>query len=107
MAVLAACKVSWCRQARRPTGPQLLVPASLTRRRRCRARPRRQQLASARGAPPCTGSILFQRGIYPQDTFIQKKHYGLAMMVTKDDGLLAYLTNVTKQMTGAPRWPLP
>lgn len=44
-------------------------------------------------------SILFQRGIYPQDTFQQKKHYGLSMMVTKDDGLLAYLNNVTKQMT--------
>ncbi|KIY97980.1 Mitotic spindle assembly checkpoint protein MAD2A [Monoraphidium neglectum] len=44
-------------------------------------------------------SILYQRGIYPQETFQQKKNYGLAMMVTKDDGLLAYLTNVTKQMT--------
>jgi hypothetical protein len=43
---------------------------------------------------------LYQRGIYPQETFQQKKNYGLAMMVTKDDGLLAYLTNVTKQMTG-------
>ncbi|KAI8463983.1 MAG: DNA-binding protein [Monoraphidium minutum] len=44
-------------------------------------------------------SILYQRGIYPQETFQQKKQYGLAMMVTKDDGLLAYLTNVTAQMT--------
>jgi hypothetical protein len=50
--------------------------------------------------PSSAPSILYQRGIYPQETFYQKKNYGLAMMVTKDDGLLAYLTNVTKQMTG-------
>lgn len=54
--------------------------------------------ACTHSALPC--SILYQRGIYPQETFQQKKHYGLSMMMTKDDGLLAYLSNVTKQMTG-------
>lgn len=56
-------------------------------------------------APPPSSprrrSILYQRGIYPQETFAQKKHYGLAMVVTKDDGLAAYLANVGRQMTGA------
>jgi hypothetical protein len=46
-------------------------------------------------------SILYQRGIYPQDTFAQKKQYGLAIMVTKDDGLSGYLATVARQMTGA------
>lgn len=56
--------------------------------------------------PPPRRSILYQRGIYPHETFVQKKQYGLAMMVTKDDGLLAYMSNVTKQMSGARLRPV-
>lgn len=39
-------------------------------------------------------SILFQRGIYPPDTFQHVKKYGLAMLVTSDTGLRAYLSQV-------------
>ncbi len=77
--------------ARRARGAALWRPAAAPRLHPPRPPARRRR------------SILYQRGIYPQDTFAQKKHYGLAMMVTKDDGLLAYLTNVGAQMTGARR----
>lgn len=46
---------------------------------------------------PC--SILYQRGIYPPETFQAAKHYGLSMMVTTDNGLGKYLDTVLRQMT--------
>ena len=45
-------------------------------------------------------SILYQRGIYPPESFDRQKKYGLAMMVTSDEGLTKYLTSVLKQMSG-------
>ena len=50
---------------------------------------------------PCSRSILYQRGIYPPESFEQKKQYGLTMMVTSDEGLTKYLTAVLAQMSGA------
>jgi hypothetical protein len=44
-------------------------------------------------------SILYQRGIYPTDSFRQEQHYGLSIMVSKDQGLTAYLQTVTQQMS--------
>ncbi|KAF8061317.1 bbs9 [Scenedesmus sp. PABB004] len=44
-------------------------------------------------------NILFQRGIYPNDSFKQETHYGLSIMVSKDEGLAKYLATVTKQMS--------
>ncbi|KAK3259681.1 Mitotic spindle checkpoint component mad2 [Cymbomonas tetramitiformis] len=44
-------------------------------------------------------SILYQRGIYPPETFERKKKYGLTMLVTSDHGLTAYLSNVLQQIT--------
>ncbi|GHP08137.1 MAD2 mitotic arrest deficient-like protein [Pycnococcus provasolii] len=43
-------------------------------------------------------SILFQRGIYEPETFDRKKKYGLAMMVTNEEKLRAYLNNVMEQV---------
>eukprot|EP00761_Pharyngomonas_kirbyi_P007780 gb/GECH01007791.1/.p1 GENE.gb/GECH01007791.1/~~gb/GECH01007791.1/.p1 ORF type:complete len:207 (+),score=48.15 gb/GECH01007791.1/:1-621(+) len=43
-------------------------------------------------------SILYQRGIYPPDTFRQVKKYGLVMLVTKEEGLKNYLDSVLKQL---------
>lgn len=65
-------------------------------------------------APPApqkkhaTHSILYQRGVYPQESFQPRKHYGLSMMVTRDDALTRYLATVSKQMTGGslPRFPV-
>ena len=44
-------------------------------------------------------SILYQRGIYPPETFKRVNKYGLAMLVTTDDGLSGYLANVLDQLT--------
>eukprot|EP00882_Tetradesmus_deserticola_P029654 GHRQ01033237.1.p1 GENE.GHRQ01033237.1~~GHRQ01033237.1.p1 ORF type:complete len:162 (+),score=11.15 GHRQ01033237.1:285-770(+) len=44
-------------------------------------------------------NILYQRGIYPTDSFRQEQHYGLSIMVSKDQGLTAYLQTVTQQMS--------
>eukprot|EP01090_Pellita_catalonica_P004413 TRINITY_DN14241_c0_g1_i1.p1 TRINITY_DN14241_c0_g1~~TRINITY_DN14241_c0_g1_i1.p1 ORF type:complete len:202 (+),score=34.03 TRINITY_DN14241_c0_g1_i1:77-682(+) len=43
-------------------------------------------------------SILFQRGIYPPDTFTRVKKYGLGMLVTNEEGLKNYLNNVCSQL---------
>jgi len=43
-------------------------------------------------------SILYQRGIYPPETFKRVAKYGLGMMVTSDDGLSAYLSQVLSQL---------
>lgn len=53
---------------------------------------------------PC--SILYQRGIYPSDSFEQQKQYGLSIMVSTDEGLTGYLTTVLRQMSGAAPAPL-
>jgi len=44
-------------------------------------------------------SILYQRGIYPPETFVRTNKYGLGMLVTADDGLKSYLKNVLSQLT--------
>jgi hypothetical protein len=45
-------------------------------------------------------SILYQRGIYPPETFKRVSHYGLSMMITTDDALIAYLANILRQLEG-------
>lgn len=42
--------------------------------------------------------ILFQRGIYPPESFVKTSKYGLSMMVTANDGLKTYLAEVLSQM---------
>lgn len=49
-------------------------------------------------APAC--SILYQRGIYPPESFQVQKRYGLSLMVTSEEGLTKYLTDVLSQMSG-------
>lgn len=44
-------------------------------------------------------SILYQRGIYPPETFKRVNKYGLTMLVTTDDGLAKYLQQVLSQLT--------
>eukprot|EP00879_Flechtneria_rotunda_P020003 GHRR01021030.1.p1 GENE.GHRR01021030.1~~GHRR01021030.1.p1 ORF type:complete len:201 (+),score=56.21 GHRR01021030.1:174-776(+) len=43
-------------------------------------------------------NILYQRGIYPSESFEAKPRYGLSLYVTKDEALSKYLQTVTKQM---------
>ncbi len=46
-------------------------------------------------------SILYQRGIYPPETFVQVSKYGLSILVTKDDALKTYINNVLNQTKGS------
>lgn len=44
--------------------------------------------------------ILYQRGIYPPETFSRVRKYGLTMLITTDDGLKSYLSKVLAQLSG-------
>mmetsp|Transcript_19960 Transcript_19960/g.51474 ORF Transcript_19960/g.51474 Transcript_19960/m.51474 type:complete len:202 (+) Transcript_19960:138-743(+) len=44
-------------------------------------------------------SILYQRGIYPPETFKKVNKYGLTMLVTTDQGLTEYLEQVLAQLS--------
>jgi len=43
-------------------------------------------------------SILYQRGIYQPETFKRESKYGLTVLTTTDEGLLAYLSQIMSQM---------
>ena len=45
-------------------------------------------------------NILYQRGIYPPESFKEVNNYGLSMMVTTDETLQAYLDNILRQLEG-------
>lgn len=45
-------------------------------------------------------SILYQRGIYEQESFTRVQKYGLAMQVTTDVQLQQYIKNVMTQLQG-------
>jgi len=44
-------------------------------------------------------SILYQRGIYPPESFSRVSKYGLQMLVTSDNGLQKYLQQVLTQLS--------
>jgi len=43
-------------------------------------------------------SILYQRGIYPAESFTRKQEYGLTLLVTTDNDVNKYLGNVLAQI---------
>ena len=45
-------------------------------------------------------NILYQRGIYPPETFQRISKYGLAIMVTTDETLTQYISNILNQLDG-------
>lgn len=45
-------------------------------------------------------SILYQRGLYPPESFTKVKKYGLSMVLTADENLSSYLDKVLKQLDG-------
>ena len=45
-------------------------------------------------------SILYQRGIYPPETFTRVQKYGLTILVTTDDELKKYLANILADVKG-------
>jgi hypothetical protein len=52
-------------------------------------------------------SILYQRGIYPPESFNKVQKYGLSMLVTSDSGLQNYLQQVLSQLTGGSNPEIP
>ena len=52
-------------------------------------------------------SILYQRGVYPPEGFEVKQKYGLPLLVTTDEGLKSYLSEVLTQLQGASAWWAP
>ena len=46
-------------------------------------------------------SILYQRGIYPPESFMPVAKYGLSILVSADEGLKTYLVQVLRQVSGA------
>lgn len=47
-------------------------------------------------------SILFQRGIYPPETFKTEEHFGLSILVSTDQKIQQFLQPVLNQMKGTP-----
>ena len=45
-------------------------------------------------------SIIYQRGVYPPESFRRIPKYGLSMMVTTDDALIQYIANIMNQLQG-------
>ena len=45
-------------------------------------------------------NILYQRGIYPQETFEQTKQYGVTILVSTDPKIKAFLNNILNQIKG-------
>ena len=48
-------------------------------------------------------NILYQRGIYPPETFQRIPKYGLAIFVSTDEAVGAYLNNIVTQLRGKER----
>eukprot|EP00897_Mesotaenium_endlicherianum_P008117 jgi/Mesen1/7333/ME000377S06557 len=44
-------------------------------------------------------SILYQRGIYPEENFTRVKKYGLSMMTCTEDGVSQYLKQILDQLS--------
>ncbi|RRT44663.1 hypothetical protein B296_00055619 [Ensete ventricosum] len=47
-------------------------------------------------------SILYNRGIYPEESFTKVKKYGLPMLLTQDEGVKSFISGLTSQLTGKP-----
>ncbi|KAL5700285.1 Mitotic spindle checkpoint component mad2 [Ranunculus cassubicifolius] len=44
-------------------------------------------------------SILYNRGLYPEESFSKVKKYGLPMLLTNDDNVKTFITNLTAQLS--------
>ena len=45
-------------------------------------------------------NILYQRGIYPPETFKRVAKFGLSMVIATDEAVNGYLANIIKQLNG-------
>ncbi|KAK8526342.1 hypothetical protein V6N12_020815 [Hibiscus sabdariffa] len=44
-------------------------------------------------------SILYNRGVYPEESFAKVKKYGLPMLLTQDEGVKSFISNLTAQLS--------
>ncbi|PON82773.1 Mitotic spindle checkpoint protein Mad [Trema orientale] len=44
-------------------------------------------------------SILYNRGVYPEESFVKVKKYGLPMLLTQDEGLKSFIANLNAQLS--------
>ncbi|KAF9677825.1 hypothetical protein SADUNF_Sadunf08G0148100 [Salix dunnii] len=44
-------------------------------------------------------SILYNRGVYPEESFEKVKKYGLPMLLTHDEGLKSFISNLNAQLS--------
>ncbi|XP_062225986.1 mitotic spindle checkpoint protein MAD2-like [Phragmites australis] len=44
-------------------------------------------------------SILYNRGVYPEESFTKVKKYGLTMLLTQDEGVKAFVAGLTSQLS--------
>ena len=45
-------------------------------------------------------SILYNRAVYPEESFAKVKKYGLPMLLTQDESVKSFLSNLTSQISG-------
>lgn len=45
-------------------------------------------------------SILYNRGLYPEESFARVKKYGLPLLLTQDEGVKSFISNLTSQLSG-------
>ncbi|XP_031477346.1 mitotic spindle checkpoint protein MAD2 [Nymphaea colorata] len=44
-------------------------------------------------------SILYNRGVYPEESFVKVKKYGLPILLTEDEGVKTFIANITTQLS--------
>ncbi|KAF9600273.1 hypothetical protein IFM89_005859 [Coptis chinensis] len=44
-------------------------------------------------------SILYNRGVYPEESFVKVKKYGLSMLLTQDETVKSFITNLNAQLS--------
>ncbi|KAL8137818.1 hypothetical protein V2J09_003819 [Rumex salicifolius] len=44
-------------------------------------------------------SIIYNRGVYPEESFAKVKKYGLPMLLTQDEGVKTFIANLTAQLS--------
>ncbi|KAL5991176.1 Mitotic spindle checkpoint component mad2 [Asimina triloba] len=43
--------------------------------------------------------ILYNRGVYPEESFTKVKKYGLSMLLTQDEGVKSFIPSITSQLS--------
>ncbi|KAL1828684.1 hypothetical protein DCAR_0207929 [Daucus carota subsp. sativus] len=44
-------------------------------------------------------SILYNRGVYPEESFAKVKKYGLPLLLTQDEGVKSFISNLNSQLS--------